>query len=169
MRNQQQQLSEAYTAHADQLFRFCFFKLNDQELAKDLLQEAFMKAWRYIAEGHTVNNLKPFLYQIVGNLVIDEYRRRKSNESLEELYEEGFDVAFDDTGRWMDTIDGRKAVQLLKKIPSPYGEALFMRYVQELSLAEISEISKESENAIAVRIHRGLEKLRSLYYEHQSK
>ena len=97
-------------------------------------------------------------------MIIDEYRKRKPNDSLETLQEEGFEPSFDDTDRWMNVMDGTEALKLISQIPTPYGEAVFMRYVQELSLGEIADITGETENTIAVRIHRGLNKLRSLFY-----
>jgi RNA polymerase sigma-70 factor (ECF subfamily) len=164
MGTKQQQLEKAYNEHADALFRFCLFKLNDREEAKDLLQETFTRAWQFLGRGGQVDNFKAFLYKIMSNLVIDEYRKRKPVDSLEILHEGGFDPPFDDTDRWIDGIDGAEAVQLLSRVPPPYGEAVFMRYVQELSLGEIAAITGERENTIAVHIHRGLEKLKVLFH-----
>lgn len=163
MTTRQQQFVEAYSEYSDDLFRYCFFKLNDREQAKDLVQDAFMRAWNYLERGTDVGNIRAFLYKILANLVIDEYRKRKPSDSLETLHETGFDPSFDDTDRWVDIIDGAQAVDLIRQIPHPYGEAVFMRYVQELSLGEIAEIMHESENTIAVRIHRGMNKLRDLF------
>lgn len=159
----QRQFVDAYREYSDDLFRYCFFKLNDREQAKDLVQDAFMRAWNYLERGTDVGNIRAFLYKILANLVIDEYRKRKPSDSLETLHETGFDPAFDDTDRWVDIIDGSQAIDLIREIPQPYGEAVFMRYVQELSLGEIAEIMHESENTIAVRIHRGMNKLRDLF------
>lgn len=164
MGKEQQLLEKAYMEHGDVLFRFCMFKLNDREQAKDLLQETFTRAWQFISQKGKVDNFKAFLYKVISNLVIDEYRKRKPVDSLETLHEGGFDPVFDDSDRWIDGIDGKQAVDLIKKLPEPYGEAVFMRYVQELSLSEIAHITGERENTIAVHIHRGLEKLKSLFH-----
>lgn len=166
---QQQQFIEAYEKHSDSLFRFCFFKLSNRELATDLLQETFAKAWEYISRKGNVDNLKAFLYKIISNLIIDEYRKRKPIDSIEELSKVGFDIPWDDTDTWVDKLDGAQAMGLLKHIPDAYREAIFMRYVQELSLKEIADITGENENAIAVRIHRGLNKLRQLYNRNEEK
>ncbi|HEY4494504.1 MAG TPA: RNA polymerase sigma factor [Candidatus Paceibacterota bacterium] len=165
MKTRQQQFIDAYEKHSESLYRFCFFKLNDKELAKDLLQETFTKAWVYISKDEKVINIKAFLYKILSNLIIDEYRKRKPIDSLETLKETGFDPSFDDTSSWVDKMDGAQAVELLKDIPDSYRDVLFMRFIEELSLSEIGSITGESENAIAVRIHRGLNKLRALYKE----
>lgn len=158
---------EAYNAHADALFRFCYFKLNDRELARDFVQETFMKAWNNAsAKTGDIDNLRAFLYRIAGNLVIDEYRRRGNrgvSESLDDLHEQGFDPSEDETASWIDKIDGKEAIKLIKHIPEPYGEAVFMRYVQSLTLQEIAEITGESENTISVRVHRGLARLKKLF------
>ena len=164
MRSQEQQLIDAYQNHSDALFRYCVFKVSDRELANDPVQETFVRAWQYLVKNGTVDNFKAFLYKIMTNLVIDEYRKRAAPDSLETLREEeGFDPGIDDTGRWIDMIDGAQAIAMIQKIPAPYGEAVFMRYVEELSLSEIAAITGERENTIAVHIHRGLEKLRVLF------
>lgn len=163
---------EAYETYSDALFRFCFFKLNDRELAKDLLQETFMKVWVYISKGGEIGNIKAMLYKTAGNMIIDEYRkqgrRRGKTESLDVLNEEGFEPGFDDTASWIDKIDGAKAVALIANIPDPYGEAVFLRYVQDFSISEIVGITGESDNTICVRVHRGLVKLKELFNEETS-
>ncbi len=150
-------------------------------MAKDLLQETFAKAWEYISRservgdkvGETVReeikNLKAFLYKIMSNLIIDEYRKRKPVDSLEDMSLVGFDPSFDDTDSWVDKLDGSLAFEILNKIPETYRDVIFMRYVQELSLSEIAKVTDENENTIAVRIHRGLAKLREIYNNQGSK
>ena len=164
MKNAQEQFAEAYTKYSEDLFRYGFFRVNDRELAKDLIQETFMKAWRYMEKDPaSVLNIRAFLYKILGNLIIDQYRKRRDEASLEVLHEEGFDPAFDDTSRWADVLDGEQARVLLKQVPEPYREAVLLRYVEDLSLTEIAKITGVSQNTISVRVHRGIDKLREIY------
>ncbi len=163
LKKKQIAFSEAYKKHSAALFRFSFYKLSDQEASKDILQETFIKAWAYISKHGAVKNTRAFLYKITSNLIIDEYRKRKHNDSLDTLKESGFDPSFDDTHAWMEKIDGKKAVQLLEKMPEPYRTALHMKYIEDLSLQEIAKKTGEHENAIAVRLHRGIIKLKELY------
>ncbi len=152
----------AYSEHADALYRYCYFRLKKQELAADLVQDTFTKVWAYLAKGHEVENLKAFLYRTAHNLVIDEYRKHKE-ESLDVLHEAGFDPGFDDTDRWIDKLDGEKALALLAQIPEEYREAMYMRYVDGLTNKEIAEATGSLENTIAVRIKRGLARVTDLY------
>lgn len=98
--------------------------------------------------------------------MIDHYRKRKPESSLDILEEDsGFEPGVDETQSMMDKIDGEEALKLLDRLPEIYKEVIFMKYVEELTLSEISEIVGETENTIAVRIHRGIGKLRKLYEE----
>ena len=153
----------AYAEHVDALFRHAFFKVSNRELAKDLLQETFTKTWIYISKGNEIENIRAFLYRTLNNLIIDEYRKKKSI-SLEVIEEDGFHLSVDDTNQLEMKIDGEQAIKLLQKLPDNYRDVIFMRYVDELELSEIAEMLGESENAISVRIHRGLKKLKEIFH-----
>lgn len=148
--------------NADALFRYCYFKVSDRELAKDLVQEAYFRTWNCLGKGEKIDNIRAFLYKVLNNLVIDEYRKKKAI-SLEQMAENGFDPAFNDRESIEDKIDGKMAVEMLQFIPESYQEVIFMRYVEDMSLKEISEIVGETENAISVRVHRGLKKIKEMF------
>lgn len=158
---------EAYNTYSDPIFRFCLFKLSDREMAKDFMQETFTKTWMLVSKKNIeIKSLKAILYKIAGNLVIDEYRRRGrrgSAASLDVLHDDGFDVGADDSASMMDQIDGKKAIKLIAEIQEPYGEAVFMRYVQGLELEEMAKITGASENTMSVRVHRGISILKKLF------
>ncbi len=166
MKEQKQLFEQAYMENADALFRYCFFRTGDRETAKDFLQETLVKSWKYIAEGHRVENLKPFFYKVMHNLIIDSYRNnKKKTSSLEAMQDDdGFDPSIDDSDHLRDQIDGEKAIKMIEEVPEPYREAVIMRYVQGLEISEIAEILGQSENAVNVRIHRGIDKLKKLYF-----
>ncbi|MCF7865442.1 MAG: RNA polymerase sigma factor [Candidatus Pacebacteria bacterium] len=167
MEDLQNKFLEAYNSYSEAIFRFCFFKLNDRELAKDLMQDTFAKVWLTSSKQDIqIHNIKALIYKIAGNLIIDEYRKRGRRDvvaSLDVLHEDGFDPSFDDTDSVRNIIDGKEAINLISKIRDPYGESVLMRYVQDLSISEIAEITGETENTISVRIHRGISILKKLY------
>lgn len=153
---------EAYEMHADALFRHCYFKTSNRELAKDVVQEAFCRTWNYMSEGRRVENMRAFLYRVAGNAVIDEMRKRKT-VSLEALEEAGFAPVDEHTPDGEVFASGQEAVRMLAHVEEPYRTALVMRYVEGLSTKEIAETLGETENVVSVRIHRGIKKLRSVY------
>src|SRR3989344_7065280 len=67
-----------YEAHADAVFRRCYFKTSNREVASDLVQEAFMRVWDYLAQGKQIDNMKAFLYTVTNNLIKDWYKKKKS-------------------------------------------------------------------------------------------
>lgn len=158
----EKQFIQAYEDHVDSLFRYCAFKVDEREVAKDLVQDTFCKVWVYIAEGNKIQNLKALLYTTLSRTIIDYYRKKKA-VSLDSLSENGFDVADDNTKISLDQIDGQQAIALIQKLPEEYRDVIFMKYVNELDLKEIAEILGERENTIAVRIHRGIKMLKELY------
>ena len=149
---------KAYDEHADALFRHCLFKINDKELAKDIVQETFTKTWLYIVKKNKIENIKGFLYKTLNNLIVDEYRKKKIL-SLDELDDKGFDPRADDL-LLGEEVDGKIAMGLLKYLSDQYREVIFLRFVNGLEIHEIADITGESENNVSVRIHRGLKKLK---------
>ena len=159
--DQEQLFIKSYKEHTDALFRFCYMRVSDRELAKDLLQDVFLKAWQYLQKGNEVKSMKSFLFSVATNAVIDEYRKKKAS-SLDSLSDQGFDVGVDDREALVETLDGKRAMAFLGSIPKKYRDAIYLQYVEGLSLKEISQITGESPNNISVRVHRGLEKLREI-------
>lgn len=152
---------KAYNLYADAIFRHLYFRLRDRELAKDLMQETFFRAWEYVAKGKMVENLRAFLYQIAKNVLVDEFRKKKTS-SLESLMEEGFQPEAKSQGM-AEKIDGAQALDMLRTLKDEDREIIILRYIDDLTPQEISEISGDSVNVISVRLHRALEKLRRFF------
>ena len=156
-----EQFMKAYDELSDAIFRHCWFKIGDKEKAKDIMQDTFTKTWQHINQGTQVNNLKPFLYKVANNMIIDEYRKKKEL-SLDGLMAEGFEPGFDEIKNTETTIDAKLVLNIVNQLDEKYREAVLMRYVDELSPKEIAEITGDSENSISVKIHRGLKQLKDI-------
>jgi len=152
---------KAYDAYADALFRHCYFRVYDKELAKDLVQDAFMRTWEYIAKGKKIENLRAFLYRTLHNLIIDEFRRKKAL-SLDELREKGADIASREKLSPESLSDLKNIILRFASLPPKYREVAIMRYIDDLAPKEIAEATGESENNVSVRINRATAQLRSL-------
>lgn len=165
------QFTAMFEAHADELFRHCFLRLSDRERALDITQETFLRAWRYATGGGTIRSARPFLYRILNNLIVDEYRKHSPQsldailENENRLAEAESELLRDPSNALEDAIirfDGARVLKALGGLPEPYRAVLLLRYVEGLSIGEISHIAGESENAISVRIHRALKKLKNI-------
>lgn len=152
---------EAYDKHMDAIFRFCYFKLSHKEKAEEIAQESFMKTWEYLIQGKKIENIRAFVYRVAKNSIIDYYRKKKEL-SLDELHEQGFDVSREEHGRLENIIDGNQAMEAIQKLNEKYREVVFLRYVNDASVKEIAQIVGETENAVSVRIHRGLKQLKEM-------
>jgi RNA polymerase sigma-70 factor (ECF subfamily) len=155
-------LSSAHVDYAKGLSSHAFYKLNNRATSDDLVQDTFMKTWRYLARDGKIDVMKAFLYHILNNLIVDEYRKRKLL-SLDLLLTKGYEPSADYSDRLIDALDGKAALFLIQRLPVAYQKVMRMRYMQDLSLSEMSLATGKSKNTIAVQLHRGLAKLRVLY------
>jgi len=150
----------AYDKYAEGLLRHIYLRVSNQEVAEDLLQDVVLRAWRYIAEGEEITNLKAFFYQIAHNLIIDYYRRQKSDVSLEETIEAGEQFVSEEKDALAELCDKETIAACLKELDTETRQIIIWRYIDDLSIKEISEIINKTPNNISVIIHRGLKKLR---------
>lgn len=159
---------EAFDEYNDALFRHALMRISNREKAIDLVHDTYTKVWSYAKDGYVIDSFRPFLYKVLNNLIIDEYRKRKEASLDSILAQEGVDEgSFDDltentVEQLAATIDGRKAFELLEELPDQYKEVIILRFVDQLGPSEISELTEETQNVISVRIHRGLKLLRQL-------
>ena len=157
---------KAFDEYADALFRHAVYRLSDRERAIEIVHDTFTKVWGYVRDGHEILAYKPFLYKVLNNLIIDEYRRRKDISLDALLAEEGTDESsFEELhGGGLDevtfSLDARKAADLIHELPPVYREVITLRYVDGLGPKEISELIEETENVVSVRLHRALRLLK---------
>jgi RNA polymerase sigma-70 factor (ECF subfamily) len=163
-KQRQEILTSAHHEFEKKLAMYAFFKTHNHATSQDLVQDTFIKTWNYLVKGGDIVTMKAFLYHILNNLIVDEYRKRKTT-SLDVLLEKGYEPGIDDSSRLFDFLDGKSLILLINKLPPKYQKVMNMKYVQLLSLEEMSLILGKTKNTVAVNAHRGLEKLKLLYEE----
>ena len=163
----QARLAVAHSYFEKGLHTHAFFKVHDKALSRDLVQDTFIKTWKYLVKGGEIETMKAFLYHILNNLIIDEYRKNKTT-SLDVLLTKGFEPKVADVARIFDVLDGKAALVLILRLPKTYQKVMRMKYIQDLSLEEMAKITGQSKNAVSVQAHRGLDKLKELYRHEQS-
>jgi len=155
-------LATAYHDYEKMLNLHAFFKVNDRATSEDLVQATFARTWIYLVKKGKIDMMKAFLYHALNCLIVDEYRKRKT-VSLDAMRENGFEPCAAGSGRFLNFLDGKAAFVLIDRLPEKYKKIIQIRFVRELSLKEISIISGQSKGAVAVQIHRGIEKLKLLH------
>jgi len=154
-------ISHASFDYRNSLMGLAVYKTHNGELSNDLVQTTFLKALLYLQKGGHIDTMRPFLNHILRNLIIDEYRKRKVT-SLDTLLELGLELSFDDYESHINKLDGKKIVRLIDSLPLKYQLVMRMKYIQDLSLTEIAELTHQTKNAVAVQTYRGLQKLKDL-------
>ena len=136
----------------DKIYRYCYFKLYDKQLAQDITQEAFLRVYR---QGLSFDNGKElqYLYTIAKNLCIDEFRKR-TVDSIEEIENK---ATSDPSEEWIDALVLRSIVS---KLPNDEQELLFLRYANELPITSICKITGLSRFAVYRRLSKSLKWLK---------
>ncbi len=153
-------LSVAHHDYEKGLNLYALRKISNSATGKDLVQDTFTKAWGYLVKGGEITAMRSFLYHILNNLIIDEYRKHKAT-SLDALLEKGFEpiIAGQKLG---DILDNQLIFLKIRRLPKTYRKIMRLRYVKGHSITEIALLTDQSRNNISVKIHRGLRRLKSL-------
>ena len=157
----EQQFLTCYDAYADAIFRQCYFKTSDREIAKDLTQDVFAKTWDYLVQGKTVENLKSFIFTVANNCIKDWYKKHRAIP--ESAFEHDPFASFSDESQNSEAIAEVSVVlRALETLDARDREVITMRFVEGMPPREIAVIVGERENTVSVRITRALKKLRMI-------
>ncbi|MBP6886405.1 MAG: RNA polymerase sigma factor [Candidatus Pacebacteria bacterium] len=153
----------AYDEHADAIFRFCYAQTGQRDLALDLMQDTFVRAWKHLQRGRSVRLMRPFLYSTARNALID-YSRKAVAQSLDSMHEEGFEIADAHAIDPLLAATNQHVIGMVQQLDPMYRDVVSMRFLDELMPREIAVITGEKESVISTRITRGLEQLRVLLH-----
>jgi RNA polymerase sigma-70 factor (ECF subfamily) len=142
--------------YRNRLVSFCLHYLGNLEAAEDVVQDTFCK----VLEAEAVpRNFRGWIYRICRNRCLDLRRAgaRRTDETLPTgLYA-------DLTGQLSKLVREEQAErlrELVARLPQEQREVLVLRYVQDLSRAEIAEVLGIEEKLVKSRLFHGLERLR---------
>ncbi len=157
--------SEVVSRYQEKLWRYAMRLLGDQDAARDVVQEAFIKAYMNLNGFDTKLRLSPWLYRIVHNEVVSFCRREKKSVSLDDNFEIIEKMpSSSDTREEVERNEMARLMQSnLKKLPLPFREVVTLFYLEELSYQEISDVLHIPINTVGSRINRGKKMLRDAY------
>ncbi len=163
------QLVEAYE---DKVYNLCLRMCSDREDAKDLAQEAFLKAWRGLRFYKQEAAFSTWLYRLTSNVCIDYLRqkKRRSVVSFVTADEEGIQLDIPDPTptpeqQVMDEQTKARVANAMSQLEEEFRLVLTLRVVEELSYDEIAEIMDLKVGTVKSRLARAREKLRKILLE----
>jgi len=151
-----------YQKYFQKIFRYCRINTNNDELAKDICQESFVKAYKKLSSFKTdgIWSFQAFLFAIARNQIIDISRKRK--EANIEDYEnlESNENLYDELER-KNNINRIRTV--LAKLDEMDRQIIVLRYLEELSSSEVAKILKINDGALRVRTFRVMQKVKDIF------
>ena len=153
--------SGLYDKYVERIYRFIYLKVSSQEIAQDLSSEVFMRAWERISTKEEIVYPQAFLYQVARFVIADHYRIKR----VEVVAVEEAALIEEDTGELelqMDVLlEMERVKEALQLVRDEYQDMVVWRYLEELSVPEIMEITGKSEENVRVTIYRALQALRT--------
>ncbi len=163
-------LDELIVRYQHRLLRYLIFLTGNREQAEDLFQEVWMRVLTRGGQFNAKARFETWLFTIARNLVIDQ-KRKRTMSSLDELFEVGGD---DDRPLAYEVADGQpspfdrcasqedreRVAAALLQLDTLYREVLVLRFHEDLSLEEISKVTRAPLSTVKSRLYRGLAALR---------
>lgn len=161
-----------YDHHAQAVFALLVRIVVDRQIAEDLLQEVYVRAWRHAATYRRERGrVRPWLFGIAHHLALNELRRQRRRPRIEHPPEgtaerDWGSAAFLDHGPAPDeivwaTLRQTEAVRALQRLPEPQ-RAVIELYVSGYSQGEIAQRISEPLGTVKSRLRRGLQLLRQM-------
>jgi RNA polymerase sigma-70 factor (ECF subfamily) len=152
---------EIYNLYFKKIYQFIFYRVGHKEVAEDLAEEVFLKAFSKLSSISENNAFAGWLYQIARNKVIDYYREKRQTVSLDEI-----ENTLEYETNVIDVVNleqqQKTLLKLIKELGAEQQIVLKLRFFEDLDTAEIAEMLHKNEGAIRVIQHRAIAKLQEL-------
>lgn len=159
---------ELLERHKRKAYRIAFDFTRDREEAKDLSQEAFLKAFVHLKNFDGRSGFYTWFYRIVVNVCLD-YKRRHKRAAIEE-FNEGVENQIEPSHQTPTTLSpyqhvaaqqmSRKVGAALAGLPPRQRTAFILKNHEGLSIKEIAQMMQTAEGTVKVHLHRAVSALR---------
>ena len=138
-----------------------------RDIAADLAQETFLKAYENLEKFRLSESFFPWLYAIAANLARDRWRKERHAADHAEQVRQAMESCPEKLAAVEDhmttLLDAHRLKQCMDQLPDDYREALMLRYHEGLPIRDIGTALGVSNSGAKMRIHRGLAKLKALF------
>lgn len=151
---------ELYARYADKMYRF-FYKMlyQDKEIAEDFCQMLFLKVFE---KSETIDSNKPFgiwLYSVAANLCRNEYRRKSRSSRVIQFEQRNLSVPASAPGNIDKEQFNNQLQGAINNLEEKYRLCFVLRYQEEKTIPEISELLGCPQGTVKSRLHYTLKKL----------
>jgi RNA polymerase sigma-70 factor (ECF subfamily) len=168
---------EEALSHADQLYRVALRLSGSQQAAEELVQEAYLRAFRGWRGYRPGTNLAAWLATILRNAFLDEARkqsRRPAQESIDDtseyyLYNHLTETAAEPQEAVLNRLSGGAIVDSLSEIPPNFREVVVLVDIGDFSYQDAADILGVPIGTVMSRLHRGRRALKQALANHASK
>lgn len=152
-------LRAAWRAHSDEMLGYACRVLGDRHAAEEALQEAFLRAWRSADRYDPSRPLRPWLFAILRNTVVDELRSRPQRATP------SVDLRETEPGSgWTDPfgtdLDGWLVEEALRRIRAEHAAVIVETYFRGRTYADVAGDLGIPEGTARSRVFYGLRALR---------
>lgn len=154
-----------YDKYVKNIYRFIYIKVANRQIAEDLTQDVFLKAWQHLVDKKKIKSFQAFVFRIARNSVVDHYRSNNNQELPLEYIGELEDITKSITSEIDKSMEAAALLEEIRKLKPEYQEVLILRYVEELSIDDISDVMQKDNNNVRVTLHRALSKLKQIIQE----
>lgn len=174
----QEAFAHLVTAHEKQVYNLCLRMSGNPEDAKDLAQEAFLKAWRGLAGYQWGASFSTWLYRLTANLCIDFLRQQKRRPTVSLTVDEHADGLQelelpDSVPTPEEQLLGREAGERLRwamgQLEDEFRLVLALRVAEDLSYEEIARVLDLKTGTVKSRLARARKKLRIILLQSGNK
>jgi RNA polymerase sigma-70 factor (ECF subfamily) len=156
-----------FEKHQRRAYAVAYNIVSDFELAKDIVQEAFIRVYKNIRKFDATKNFYTWLYQIVVNLSIDYLRKRASSKAapLDELgdgVKTKVKLGGPSDSASRDELK-KRVREMLDLMPGKYKVVLALRDIEGFSCEEIAEVVHCKNSTVRWRIHQARKLFKSLW------
>lgn len=151
--------------------RFAMGMLSNREEAEEAVQDAFVRAYANIDKFRGDSKFSTWLYKILYNLCYTRLRYRKSFVDIsvvEDRYEDRLlqqSIVSEATSQIEIKDLADKVKKVLHELPGRYRTVMDLFYIEDMTIGEIAEITRISNNSVKVRLYRGRTLLRDMVYK----
>lgn len=173
--NKEELFESELLPHADALFNFAYHLTYNEEDANDLVQETFMKAFRFMSLYEKGTNAKAWLFKILKNAFINEYRKKAKQPTkvdyediiaYQDADEDKGGVAYDLREDIFDGMMGDEITIALNRLPIDFKTVILLCDIEGFSYEEIAKIIDIPIGTVRSRLHRARNMLKESLKEY---